>query len=446
MLSGSDMEVRPRHGVIVRFVCLLGFVSLIGCASVVDGGARGGTDGGPQADVPSSTENVEPDVIEDMRTDSPIALDGQVPHDVGDRDAGPDGAHDVQPVTDGATCDAMACDRVEGIRAGGPIAFLFQSGRPVRVWGDNVYGMFGNGTMGTTAVTSPPVTGPMLGELRDLVVGDSLVCALTLRGEVFCWGTSGVLGSLGNGQSEGTVSLPMRVAFPRTVTRLWGGGQSFCVLQDDGRIACWGAGVGGRGDRLTRPEYIPQRVEVAVIPRGAYAGSECIGDSQGVVWCWGNNNGAELGDGTMTTRFDPQPVEGLRDVVKISRSRTFVCALRRDRALFCWGAGRYLPGATSDYVTRPMQVMGIPPLVETCHGFSNTCGLTAEGATWCWGDNAFGEAGQRPRRVVPPAVVEGVPAARQVACGSRSTCILGTNDEVWCWGAGQPGPWRVTLN
>jgi alpha-tubulin suppressor-like RCC1 family protein len=70
----------------------------------------------------------------------------------------------------------------------------------IQCWGENIYGQLGNGT---TKSSSVPVQvlgiGPGSGA-TDVVVGASHTCAI-VRGDVFCWGSSGELGD-GSGKSS----------------------------------------------------------------------------------------------------------------------------------------------------------------------------------------------------------------------------------------------------
>jgi hypothetical protein len=66
---------------------------------------------------------------------------------------------------------------------------------------------------------------------------------------------------------------------------------------------------------------------------------ECALMLDGTVRCWGANQFGQVGIGRRSGReATPMTVVGLTDVEKISSSGVNACAVRRDGALFCWGA------------------------------------------------------------------------------------------------------------
>lgn len=66
----------------------------------------------------------------------------------------------------------------------------------------------------------------------------------------------------------------------------------------------------------------------------------CAVVHDGRVFCWGHNFSGELGDGTVGVERDaPGPVAVLTDAISVSGRLGHVCALTRDRKIWCWGRG-----------------------------------------------------------------------------------------------------------
>jgi alpha-tubulin suppressor-like RCC1 family protein len=86
---------------------------------------------------------------------------------------------------------------------------------------------------------------------------------LTTDGEAWCWGGNSA-GQVGNGDTLSTplnVFAPARVATDVRFTRLAVGGQFTCGLTADGVVWCWGRNQGGvLGSETQRHTSTPVRV------------------------------------------------------------------------------------------------------------------------------------------------------------------------------------------
>ena len=244
------------------------------------------------------------------------------------------------------------------------------------------------------------------------------------------------------------------------------GGAHSCVIVS-GRIFCWGANDTGQlGDGTTTTRLSP----VEVLGAGA-GGSESDWDAvsaghdhtcglrAGRIWCWGANDGGQLGDATEVSH--PQPVQVLGDdggdawddwdaVVAGDR---FSCG-RRDGRLYCWGLNQ-LGGLGAGGGDARVGASQIPlAVVDDSNGDpwtdwttvsvagSATCGLR-QGEAWCWGADAAGQAGHGEAyefgRFFPVRVASGEDGKAwwsdwlAVHPGGEHTCGL-RGGQVWCWG------------
>ena len=125
--------------------------------------------------------------------------------------------------------------------------------------------------------------------------------------------------------------------------------------------------------------------------RAAAGGAHtCAVTEAGALWCWGDNDYGELGDGTTTTRLTPTPVSGLSEAV-----------VQVDAGDHC-------------------------------------CAVTATGSIYCWGPNHLGQLGDgRPLQQLAPVPTVGLqPAFADVGRDGRSDVVWhhATGGEVWVWG------------
>jgi hypothetical protein len=130
--------------------------------------------------------------------------------------------------------------------------------------------------------------------------------------------------------------------------------------------------------------------EVAEIATGEY--HTCARKTDGTVWCWGDNAYGELGDGTTVMRSSPVRVTALgSSVTEVVAGRAHTCARKADGSLWCWGENQYgqLGDGTTVNRAAPVSVFGADALRIAAGGYG-TCAEKSDGSLWCWGDNSAG--------------------------------------------------------
>jgi alpha-tubulin suppressor-like RCC1 family protein len=167
------------------------------------------------------------------------------------------------------------------------------------------------------------------------------------------------------------------------------------------------------------------------------------------VWCWGANDDAQLGVGTVTPAAGPvrtSATGGLRDKVflGVSAGRDHTCAATFDPGGFgawCWGAnddGQIGDGSTAKR-KRPVQVL--PDAVVVAAGAEHTCALTVDLTVSCWGANNAGQLGIGATGPDDPTPQE-VPGLTDVialAANENNTCAVRLDGSAWCWGSDTHG-------
>ncbi|MCB0915840.1 MAG: hypothetical protein KDC23_09090, partial [Actinobacteria bacterium] len=304
-------------------------------------------------------------------------------------------------------------------------------------WGSNAFGTLGNSGYPFNVAAAPiPVAAGQSADQAFVTVaaGGFHSCGVTAAGEVFCWGLNAT-GQVGTGTEGGTFADPVQVV----------GGQQ-----------------GG--------QFLTDVVAVSLGVRHT-----CALTDAGEVYCWGENDSGQLGDGDSTNSAIPMRVlageQGagfLSGVAQLDAGGYSACALLDDGSVFCWGSnkhgqlgnGQFVP---PDFEAAPVQVVageqatnGVSAAtgglagVQTLSAGDTTACAVANGEVLCWGNNEFGQLGdgkseEQPTSNVPVRTL-GVGGTgfltgiESVAAGASSTCaIRDQNAQVLCWGDNEFG-------
>ncbi|MEZ4394981.1 MAG: hypothetical protein R3A48_28220 [Polyangiales bacterium] len=229
-------------------------------------------------------------------------------------------------------------------------------------------------------------------------------------------------------------------------TRLTAVNQSVCARRSNGQVFCWGNNNSrqlGDGTTMTQlaPIQIPALTDVAHISISSNHG--CAAKNDGTVWCWAEGRSGQLGNG-MDLIASPTPVRAgeIADAVGVSVSAQTSCALRRTGNVQCWGFNQsgQVGDGTMDQRTFPVTVAGFNDIVQITSGLSHTCGRRANGGVICWGAGTLGQLGNGATMNSSQAVVvQGIVDANFIAAGANHTCAVRLNGTVVCWGANAAG-------
>jgi hypothetical protein len=152
------------------------------------------------------------------------------------------------------------------------------------------------------------------------VVVDFSACRLGSTGSVRCWGGN-ISGQLGTGDSAnvlgGSESLPVVLDLASDTVDVRMGFQHLCALSNVGDVRCLGTGFNGAngvgtgedvGDdpNETPPTPIDLPAPARLIGSAGYANCAWLDNRQ--LWCWGDNDEGQLGQGDTLSIGDNEPV------------------------------------------------------------------------------------------------------------------------------------------
>jgi len=325
------------------------------------------------------------------------------------------------------------------ITAGSHHACVLLDDGQARCWGDNRSGELGAATESPfSAAPIPAAPGVRFAALsaghrpsRDARDDEGAhTCGLAVDGRLLCWGNNRV-GQLGDGSRQSTPS-PVEPAGGHSFTRVAAGAGFTCALDDEGMLYCWGEGP------LGTPRAIDDAaMQQSDVPRLAHSGLP--GPLHPPLSC-GKNGPTGVGI----------------PFAEVTAGWRHACAVTSDHLVYCWGSNVGAALGNSGYrqngpgvdfkpvrVLDPTDLPCLVPLLAAgaTAGSTASCAIDEEGQAVCWGQefelfDSFGVCTQ-PIRSYPEALPVG---ERVIAielgrgyCGEYA-CLLGESGIVRCLG------------
>ncbi len=223
------------------------------------------------------------------------------------------------------------------------------------------------------------------------------------------------------------------------------GGDHSCVLYSDGRVFCWGDNQDaqlGSGSPSTGP--VTRARAVTPLPPGlvqiAAGVTHTCARSREAVWCWGRNVEGQLGNGADTTSEGAPSMVALPagdPVVDLSAGGNASCVAHESGTVRCWGQDYFgVFGRSSTLLPQrsPVDVPTVSGAIDVEVSGTHVCARTAVGAVVCWGNNGAGQLGRGTTSAFEtmPAPVPEL-SADALALGLEHSCAS-TATGLLCWG------------
>ena len=344
----------------------------------------------------------------------------------------------------------------------------------VSCFGGNNFGQLASGTIDPQYYLKNTVGGAAGGSVMsgfvDVAVGTYHSCGVRSNNDVFCWGQQ-ENGRLGNGlTASASKSRPVQVlggeqggSVLANIHHVDVNGEISCAVTNDNFVYCWGRGDLGN-NKFNDTKSQPVRVY------GGESGSLYLSDigkisvgynhicalkqTDGSVYCWGDNTHGQLGNGTNTNSASPVKVVSgvaygvyLTGIVDIAAGVSSTCALRNDGQVLCWGSdgndalgnGPSLAASNSPtyviggqqggtYIQDIVKIAASKELNNAPQKMYNA--LTSAGEILMWGANITA-----PYYMQQGAIGTGnLTGATDIAAGGGNTCFIYSDDNLYCTG------------
>jgi alpha-tubulin suppressor-like RCC1 family protein len=276
-------------------------------------------------------------------------------------------------------------------------------------WGANGAGQLGTGD--TTNRLSPIQVGTAT-SWAMVSAGNSDTCAVRTDHTLWCWGFNSA-GQLGTGDTTDELT-PTQVGVGASwATVSAGSNGGTCAIRTDDTLWCWGynffgpLGTGDTNDRLT-PTQVGNATSWATVSAGN--GSTCATRTDGTLWCWGRNDNGQLGTGDTTGRLTPTQVGIATSWATVSSGDAeSACAIQTNGSLWCWGdnlSGDLGTGDSTSHLTPTRVGTASTWSTVSTGGVGSTCATQTNGTLWCWGENDLGQlsTGDTTDRLTPTGI------------------------------------------
>jgi alpha-tubulin suppressor-like RCC1 family protein len=167
------------------------------------------------------------------------------------------------------------------------------------------------------------------------------------------------------------------------------------------------------------------------------------------LFCWGDNQYGQLGDGTFLSSSTPVAVmyqNVQQGPLAVGHDHNCYFPWEAPRTVHCWGwndSGQLGNGSTGNQPTPGLLYNPVNlQYKEIVAGGQHTCGVIESNDVYCWGNNGRGQLGIGDMiQKTTPAVVE-VPDLSEnnvlsITAGGEHTCAVfspSADYRLYCWG------------
>jgi len=262
----------------------------------------------------------------------------------------------------------------------------------LKCWGSENNGKLGNRIHTDSKATQPQDVLNLNGnQIKMMVTGDEHVCVLSSASQqVSCWGLNKA-GQMAQADFSRAFVDGVNIPLPESIKLIATSDHSVCAITISGGLYCWGSSI------TTTSSPNPILIDTGV--KNISSGEKdhfCYINSTDAIKCFGKNDQLQLGNSTASTAFNKTPnvVSGISKAKAIVAGAFHSCAITNDGAsVYCWGdnsKGQLGSGSmTPNKSSAPVAVVGLPSakVIDIAAADNNTCALLDNDDVYCWGSN-----------------------------------------------------------
>lgn len=320
-------------------------------------------------------------------------------------------------------------------------------------WGNNSFGEFGNGTIGSGSSFFEPTKSNHLDSFKEIFPAKLHVYALDKENKLWSWGYNGLKGQLGINSNKSYFETPQKVETSNTWKTMSSQDQFSAGIKSDGTLWVWGryqAYPSNYGGTNGIDETLPVLIDTSTNWRAVKVGSTHILGlrNDNTLWALGLNTAGALGiagDGSFnpTKAISPQFV--MKDVAYFETHGATSFAIDKYGYFYIWGAsgglkitdGNQNYYKDSVYYTIPHLVTNDSNWKEVKIKGSHALALKKDGTLWTWGGNEFGQLGLgNYNNSDIPTQIGFDKNWKSISAGNSNSFAIKTDGTLWSWGRG----------
>ena len=271
--------------------------------------------------------------------------------------------------TDRKTPVQSTLTNVVAIAAGGDFSAALKSNGDVYVWGRDNKGQLGDGSPGATNTTSPAL---LTTGAAAIAAGNEFLLVVKTDGTVYGTGENSS-SQLGDGSTTDRSSLVQMSGISTAIAAAAAERHSILLLSGGTLKGIGFNGYGNLGDGgTTSPRMSPVSVGTLSNITAIASGWDHVvaRESDGTVWAWGRNISGQVGNGnTGTNATSPVELTSISSIAKIGAGASHSIAVTTDGIVYTWGlntAAQLGDGTTVDReVPTPISEAGYDWKVST---------------------------------------------------------------------------------
>ncbi len=217
--------------------------------------------------------------------------------------------------------------------------------------------------------------------------------------------------------------------------------EGMTYVNSDGAMFCWGENNTGQlGDTTNNDRCLPVSVcGYHVMDRHVAGKYATFGIDQNYIsWGWGYGAGASPSSNYKT----PVHIYGNHTFCKIQSGYVHTLAIDNNDKLWAWGEGDYgVLGNNAGFLkSTPVAVCGSHTFCVISASDEHSVGIDNNGVAWSWGKNSYGSLGDNTTiSRMTPVLVYGGHTFCKLSTGYQNTFAIDNNSVLWSWGLASNG-------